>query len=132
MVRKITHILLVFTLLFTGVVSVAPMAFCQMTETKQDVPDCCGEPQEQEKTEHCSADTETTCPICTQNICNSDASPQLKVSVEPNTASLVLLAVMLPTHVLSTVYGSTSHQITAHIPIDSGPPIYLSNQVFRL
>ena len=130
MVRKILHILLVFTLLFTGVVSAAPMAFCQMTEAKQDVPDCCKKPET--KTTHCSADTETTCPVCTQNICNSDESPQLKVSVEPNTSSLVLLAVMLPTDVLSTVYGSPAHQTATTILTDSGPPIYLSNQVFRL
>lgn len=130
MVRKVTHILLVFTLLFTGVVSAAPMAFCQMTQAKQDVPDCCQEPQE--KTEHCSADTETTCPVCTQNICNSDASPQLKVSAEPSTASVVLLAVIHPTDVPTTIYRSTAHQIAATILTDSGPPIYLSNQVFRL
>jgi hypothetical protein len=129
-VRKITHILLVFTLFFTGMVSVAPMAFCQMTEAKQDVPDCCEKPEA--KDTHCSPDTETTCPVCTQNICNSDASPQIKLSVEPNTSSVVLLAAMLPTDVLSTVYGSTAHQITANILTDSGPPIYLSNQVFRL
>ena len=130
MVRKITHILLVFTLLFTGVVSAAPMAFCQMKEAKQDVPDCCKKPEK--KVSHCSADSETTCPICTQNICSSDVSPQLKVSTEPNADSVVLLAVMLPTEVLSTVYGSTAHQVTANILTDSGPPIYLSNQVFRL
>lgn len=131
MVRKVGHILLVLTLLFTGVVSAAPMAFCKMTEAKQDVPDCCKK-EEVQTTNHCSPDTQTTCPVCTQNICNSDVSPQIKVSVEPNTNSLVLLAVMLPTDVLSTVYGSTAHQVTANIITDSGPPIYLSNQVFRL
>lgn len=130
MVRKVTHILLVIAFLFSGIISVAPMAFCQMTEAKQDVPDCCQEPQE--KTEHCSADTETTCPICTQNICNSTASPQLKVSAEPNTASVVLLAVILPTDVPTTIYRSIAHQAATTILTDSGPPIYLSNQVFRL
>jgi hypothetical protein len=129
-VRKVTHIFLVLALLFSGIISVAPMAFCQMTETKQDVPDCCKKPEK--KTSHCSADTETTCPVCTQNICNSDASPQLKVSAEPNTASVVLLAIIFPTDVLPALYRSTAHQIVATTLTDSGPPIYLSNQVFRL
>lgn len=130
MIRKFLHIFLVSTFLFTGMVSAAPMAFCQMTEAKQDVPDCCQKPEA--KDTHCSPDTDTTCPVCTQNICNSEVSPLIKVSAEPNTSSLVLLAVMLPTDVLSTVYGSTAHQVTASILTDSGPPIYLSNQVFRL
>lgn len=130
MIRKFTHIFLVLSFLFGGIVSVAPMAFCQMTEAKQDVPDCCQEPQE--KTQHCSQDTETMCPICTQNICNSVASPQLKVSAEPNTSSVVLLAVIHPTDVPTTIYRSASHQITAATLTDSDPPIYIRNQVFRL
>lgn len=130
MIRKFLHILLASTFLFTGMVSVAPMAFCQMTEAKQDVPDCCEKPEA--KDTHCSPDTDTTCPVCTQNICNSSVSPQIKLSAEPNQSLVVLLAVMLPTDVLSTLFGSTAHQVTASILTDPGPPIYLSNQVFRL
>jgi len=130
MIRKFLHIFLASTFLFTGMVSVAPMAFCQMTEAKQDVPDCCKKTEV--KTTHCSAEKESTCPVCTQNICNSDVSPQIKVSGEPNQSLVVWIAVMLPTDVLSTVYGSTAHLVTANILTDSGPPIYLSNQVFRL
>jgi hypothetical protein len=115
--------------LFTGMVSAAPMAFCQMTEAKQDVPDCCKKTEV--KTTHCSAEKESTCPVCTQNICNTDVSPQIKVSGEPNQSLVVLQAVIPTSDVEISIFRSISHQLTDNLT-DSGPPIYLSNQVFRL
>jgi hypothetical protein len=129
-VRKITHILLVLSFLSGGIVSVAPMAFCQMSEAKQDVADCCAVPEA--KTEHCSPDSETTCPVCTQNICNSDASPQIKVSSETNFSSVSLLAVVLPTDALTTSLRAASFTAADNLLAQTGPPLYITNQIFRL
>jgi hypothetical protein len=121
--RKVGHILIALLVFASSTFAIAPMAFCQM-EVEEPV-SCCEEPVKQDR--HCDS-SDTACPICSYDLCDIDPTPA-KPAVSPIDTDIDFVTIPIVT--LAHDHVSV---VSAPLPppIDSGPPLYLLDCVFRI
>lgn len=120
--RKLGHSVIALLIFASSTFAIAPMAFCRM---QTEEPSCCEKPVKQPA--HCG-DKHADCPVCSFELCKIDPTPA-KPAATTDVAPLDL--VTIPVVTLTYEYVSF---ITASTPsiIDSGPPLYLLDCVFRI
>ncbi len=126
MIRKIGNSIIALLVLASSTFFVAPMAFCQMVAETEAPVSCCEQPAEE--TQHCD-DSHAECPICSYDLCDADPTPaktEVPTSIDAH-LEFVTIPFVTITHNYADVLPAPAPTI-----IDSGPPIYLLDSVFRI
>lgn len=124
--QKIGHSIIALLVFASSTFAIAPMAFCNLAPVQEEVPSCCEKPEQ--KPQHCT-DKHADCPVCSFELCKVDPTPAKPATVHSVTPTLEFVTIPIVT--LSYDYVSFV-STPARTIIDSGPPIYLLDRVFRI
>ena len=120
--RKLAYSLVALLVLASGTFAVAPMAFCRV---QKEASSCCEKPAK--KANHCT-DKHADCPICSHELCKVDPTPA-KPATAPVSVTADIVTVSAPAITFEAIPVAS---VSAPTIIDSGPPIYLLDCVFRI